>query len=206
MCRCSGRVTYGFDQPLLFGHGSSLKVLSQTQFVNNYTGKHALTGCCRSNKLALPSCPDMLLKNAYTSSLRQNRSGSVSGSCHVPMVGVPRSGRGRSQHCDVAGETFPANFWLRNTPLENERDGGFGCEKDQADQKPAADSGQSQPSADWLARTRTLSRSDIRQKPQSCPCVDPGHERCRTKKPRPAVTRDLRISSHSLDSVLPVHA
>jgi hypothetical protein len=48
-------------------------VLSQTRFLLDYTGKRELTCCCRINDLVLPSCPKMPLKNAYTSSLRQNR-------------------------------------------------------------------------------------------------------------------------------------
>jgi len=50
--------------------------LSQTRFLLDYTGKFALTDCNRINNLALPPCPEMPVKNVYTSSLRQIPQGS----------------------------------------------------------------------------------------------------------------------------------
>jgi hypothetical protein len=50
-----------------------IMVVSQTRFLLAYTGELTLAGGWRISDLVPSWCPEIAPKNAYTSSLRQNR-------------------------------------------------------------------------------------------------------------------------------------
>jgi hypothetical protein len=69
------------------------RALSQTRFILAYTGKLVLTECSKINDLAPWPSPKMAQKNAYTSSLRQNREEPRCNRSNTIPAQVP--------HCDV---------------------------------------------------------------------------------------------------------